>query len=63
MDGIGLLVWDLNAKLLFSVRPVSNVPFAMTDLLNRHNHFHSVEAVEAEVVVEVRLAIELVYIS
>ena len=64
MDSIGLLVWDLNAELLCCCqrcpwRRSSNA----THLLNRHNDLYGVEAVKTEVVVEVRLAVELVIVS
>jgi hypothetical protein len=30
-----------------------------TDLLNRHDHLHSIKTIETEIVVKVRLAVEL----
>lgn len=64
VNGVSLLVWDLNAELLCCcqrghARPPSNA----TNLLNRHDNLYGVEGVKTEVVVEVRLAVELQNVS
>ena len=61
MDGVRLLVRDLNAELLsrhqyFSLEGVHS----STHLLNCHHNFHGVQAVQAEVVGEVSSRRELV---
>lgn len=64
VDGIRLFVWDLDAELLrycqicLCCRLVT-----MTNLLNCHNHLDGVETVKSEVVVEVRLAVQLNCVS
>lgn len=64
VNSVGLLVWDLNAELL-CYRQICPAPALSnaTNLLNRHNDLYGVEAVKTEVVVEVRLAVELGYVS
>lgn len=64
VDGVGLLVWDLDAELL-CCRQLCSAPAlpTATNLLNRHDDLYGVETVKTEVVVEVRLAVELGYVS
>ena len=64
MDSIGLLVWDLNAELL-QCRQIllPYIASVVTNLLDRHNHLYSIQTVETEVVVEVRLGVKLHYMS
>lgn len=64
VNGVGLLVWDLNAEFLYCCQrchahPLSNA----TDLLDRHDDLYGVERIKTEVVVEVRLAVELQNVS
>jgi hypothetical protein len=64
VDGVSLLVWDLNAELLYRRQGcLALLLSSATNLLNRHNDLYGVEAVKTEVVVEVRLAVELVTVS
>lgn len=64
MDGVGLLVWNLDAELLYRRQGCFALLLSnATNLLNRHNDLYGVEAVETEIVVEVRLAVELVIVS
>lgn len=64
VDGVGLLVWDLDAELLCCRQScLALVLSNATDLLNRHDDLYGVEAVKTEVVVEVRLAVELERVS
>ena len=60
MDGIGLLVGDLNAELL----PLCQICLpciacASTNLLDCHDYFYGIQTVETEVVVEVRFSVQL----
>ncbi len=60
VDGVGLLVWDLDAELLHCRQSRhAHAQCHATNLLNRHNDLHGVEGVKTEVVVEVRLAVKL----
>ena len=63
VDRVGVLVWDLNAELLYGttrqhmccrskrtgIRPLRASPY----LLNSHDHLDGIEAVQSEVVREV----------
>ena len=64
VDGIGLLVGDLNAELLqYCQNCFAYTPCIATDLLNCHNHLYRVETIETEIVVKVRFSVELQNVS
>ena len=64
MNGIGLLVGNLNAEFLRHCQlPLPHAARIATDLLNRHDYFYGIQAVKTEVVVEVGLGVELCKIS
>jgi hypothetical protein len=52
----------LNSCVPSDVFP-EHAPCLSTDLLNRHNHLHGIETVQAEIIVEVRLAVQLQGVS
>jgi hypothetical protein len=60
VDGIGLLVGDLDAEFLgdISIRALHGL-CNKTDLLNSHDNLYGVETVQSEVVVEMGLGVEL----
>jgi hypothetical protein len=60
VDGIGLLIGDLDAEFLgdVSIR-ILHCSCSETNLLNSHDNLYGVETVQSEVVVEVGLGVEL----
>jgi hypothetical protein len=64
VDSIGLLVRNLNAEFLFACQRLSGAESRRAaNLFNGHDHFYGVETIKTEVVVEVRLGVELWKIS
>lgn len=64
MDLVGLLVRDLNAELLLKQSENCAIGFSeenisATYLLNGHDHLDGIQAVQTEVVGEVRDAVDL----
>jgi len=64
VDGIGLLVGDLNAEFLPHCQIcLPSIARGPTNLLNCHDHLYGIQTVETEVVVEVRFGVQLQNIS
>ena len=62
VDGIGLLVGDLNAELLLQVRTIISFPKARQQsiyLLNGHHDLNGIQAVKTEVICEVGAGVDL----
>lgn len=59
MDSIGLLVRNLNAEFLLTVSILLSTNDITTYLLNSHHNLNSVQAVQTEVIREVRDAANL----
>jgi hypothetical protein len=64
VDSVGLLVRDLNAEFLLLYQRLSGEESRKAaNLFNSHDHFDGVETIKTEVVVEVRLGVELSIMS
>ena len=61
VDGICLLVWNLNAELLshLSMPSPAVSRYDATNLFYRHNHLNGIQAVQSKVIREVRRCGEL----
>lgn len=65
MDGVCLLVWDLNAEFLFNQLVSRHTLSARIEgtksiyLLNCHHNLNGIQTVQSEIVCEVRSSVDL----